>query len=366
MTTSREINTNIPSMNLKDFKETMLPTYEACIKNNIKFPALMLWGAPGVGKSDIIKQIANELSTHLKRKPNVVDVRLLLFNPVDLRGIPSADKNKENCVWLRPQIFQMSDSDDVLNFLVLDEITAAPQSVQAAAYQIVLDRKIGEHKLPDNCIIIAAGNRITDKSVSYSMPKALCNRMTHINIEPNTEAWKSWALDKGIDSRIIGFINWKGQSVLFDFDPSTQEQAYPTPRSWEMVDKYLKLGVKNVTPLIEGTIGVSTTNEFVAFCNTYSELPDITDILNGKYKDYPSQGRPDVYYALTSAIVDRVRNSTLEKEQVANLVAYLQGMQEEFVVLLLRDVVVDNNFCKQLVMCTEFVKLTEKYVKYIF
>ena len=129
----------------------------------------MLWGPPGVGKSQGVRQIASEIREKTGKKVEVTDVRLLLFNPVDLRGIPTANEDKTLAVWLKPKIFQMDPSEDVINFLFLDEISAAPQSVQAAAYQITLDRTVGEHKLPENCVVIAAGNRVTDRSVAYTI-----------------------------------------------------------------------------------------------------------------------------------------------------------------------------------------------------
>lgn len=118
----------------------------------------MLWGPPGVGKSQGVRQIAEHITEETGKSVAINDVHLLLFNPVDLRGIPTANADKTLAVWLKPKIFQMDESTDTVNILFLDEISAAPPSVQAAAYQITLDRSIGEHRLPDNCIVIAAGN----------------------------------------------------------------------------------------------------------------------------------------------------------------------------------------------------------------
>ena len=126
-----------------------------------RFPSVMLWGPPGVGKSQGVRQIASEIEAKTGKRAQITDVRLLLFNPVDLRGIPTANADKTLAVWLKPKIFQMDAGEDVINLLFLDEISAAPQSVQAAAYQITLDRTVGEHRLPDNCIVLAAGNRVT-------------------------------------------------------------------------------------------------------------------------------------------------------------------------------------------------------------
>ena len=165
---------NIPSMNVGKAVEKLSQAYSTVIKNRLPIktmPSVMLWGPPGVGKSQAIRQIAKEIEYSTGKAVKVTDVRLLLFNPIDLRGIPTSNADKTLAIWLKPQIFQMDSSDKIVNILFLDEISAAPQSVQAAAYQITLDRVVGEHRLPDNCIVIAAGNRTTDKSVAYKMPR---------------------------------------------------------------------------------------------------------------------------------------------------------------------------------------------------
>ncbi len=162
--------TNLTLLNVNQIVSLLSRAYIKLIKNGTplkSFPSVMLWGPPGIGKSQGVREIAGNIQAKTGKKVSITDVRLLLFNPVDLRGIPTANADKTLSVWLKPQIFQMDESEDVINILFLDEITAAPQSVQAAAYQITLDRVIGEHKLPENCIVIAAGNRVTDKSVAY-------------------------------------------------------------------------------------------------------------------------------------------------------------------------------------------------------
>lgn len=360
-----EINVNIPSVTIEEFINTMLPMYGAFINKKINLPALMLWGPPGVGKSDAIKEIGEKLGETYNKTVNITDVRLLLYTPVDLRGIPTVDENKEFAKWLKPKIFQMNESENVINFLVLDEITAAPQSVQAAAYQITLDRQIGEHKLPDNCIIIAAGNRITDKSVAYSMPKALCNRMTHLEIRADFNSWKKWALTHGIDARVIGYITYKN-SALNDFDPKSQDQAFPTPRSWEMVSNYLTINsnIDNIRMLIEGTIGVGAAIEFAVFCKTFNKLPDIKGIMDGVYTDYPNS--PDVYYALESAIINYCINEKLTKTNVKNLIKYCQNMEAEYAILTMKDLInISYKISDLLITCEEWNNFAEKYYSYI-
>ena len=220
------------------------------------FPSVMLWGAPGVGKSQGVRQIARQIEDNTGKAVNITDVRLLLFNPIDLRGIPTANESKTLAVWLKPKIFQMDESNDVVNILFLDEISAAPQSVQAAAYQITLDRTVGEHKLPENCIVIAAGNRVSDKSVAYNMPKALANRLCHITVEVDSDSWHDWAVNNGVNEKVIGFLSSK-PSRLIDFEGASDDLAFPTPRTWELVSNILNMAdynLEEIEPLIKGCV----------------------------------------------------------------------------------------------------------------
>ena len=215
---SKSINlSNVPVSNVNQVIEKLSEMYCSVISNHIpikNLPSVMLWGPPGVGKSQAIRQLAKEIEDTTGKRVKTTDVRLLLFNPIDLRGIPTSNEDKTLAVWLKPQIFQMDESEDVINILFLDEISAAPQSVQAAAYQITLDRVIGEHKLPDNCIVIAAGNRTTDKSVAFKMPKALANRLLHIEVEGNFKSWKQWAIQSGIHEKVIGFLSFRQNYLM--------------------------------------------------------------------------------------------------------------------------------------------------------
>ena len=158
---TEDINMNIPSVSVDEFVDEMMSVYIPVINAGIpvsNIPAAMLWGAPGVGKSAGIEELAEKLGRETGKRVDVTDVRLLLFSPVDLRGVPVADPERKFTDWLMPRIFDMDTSGDVINILFLDELTAAAPSVQAAAYQITLTRAVGEHKLPDNTIVMAAGN----------------------------------------------------------------------------------------------------------------------------------------------------------------------------------------------------------------
>lgn len=356
---------NIPQMTVNGMVDLLIPLYAASEPKDL--PSMMLWGPPGIGKSQSIKAIAKKLTTLTGKEVRITDVRLLLFNPVDLRGIPVADANRELAVWLKPKIFQMDPSEKIINILMLDEISAAPQSVQAAAYQITLDRIIGEHKLPDNCIVMAAGNRVTDKSVAYKMPKALGNRLTHIEIECDVEDWKKWAIPAGIDQRIIAFLNYMN-SKLFVFDPSNDDNAYPTPRSWEMVSRYLsKLNsIETAFPLIAGSIGIGAATEFKAWTQVFHKLPNIKDIIDGKEKNVPKE--PDVLYALSAALVAavlRVPTPAARKKAIGNVLAYTLNMSTEFSTLTIKDMVMIDELRPQILVVPEWVPWSRKNKNFI-
>ena len=352
--------TNIPSMNVGKIVDVLANTYCTVIRQQLPVktvPSVMLWGAPGVGKSQAIRQIAAEIERNTGKRTSITDVRLLLFNPIDLRGIPTSNADKTLAVWLKPQIFQMDDSPDVINILFLDEISAAPQSVQAAAYQITLDRVVGEHRLPDNCIVIAAGNRTTDKSVAFKMPKALANRVLHIEVEGNFKSWKEWAIRSGINDKVIGFLSFR-QNYLMGFDSSSDDLAFATPRSWEMVSNLLNNvndNVEEMYPLIAGLVGCGVALEFRTWTEVYNQLPDIKDIFDGKTPPLPKNS--DAMYALCSSMVAYAREHKTEMTRIANSIAYADKMPPDFSAVLMRDYMyIDKDYKEKLLLIPEFAR----------
>ena len=301
---------------------------------NMRHHAFYASGAPGVGKSASVMSIKENVEKATGKRVDVTDVRLMLQNPVDLRGVPVADATKTKAVWLRPQIFDMDPSEDVINILFLDELSAAPPSVQAASYQILLDNKVGEHELPKNCYVIAAGNRVTDKSVAYKLPKAAANRMTHFDIIPDIDDWKLWAFKHNINSKIIGFLNFK-PSLLNKFDPSSDENAFPTPRSWETVNDFIEIygGINEAFECIAGTIGLAAAGEFKRYCEVYTKIPNVDDVFAGKEIEMPT--KPDILYALSSAISAKSKGIT--KAKMENVLQFTLKMPKEFAVLTIKD-----------------------------
>jgi hypothetical protein len=342
--------------------QILTPLYSA----GEQVPTVMLWGQPGVGKSDAIRGLANKLQETTKKEVQVHDVRLLLFNPVDLRGIPVPDADREFAKWLKPQIFNMDPNPNKLHILFLDEITAAPPTVQASAYQLTLDRKVGEHKLPDNVIIMCAGNRVQDKGVAYKMPTPLANRMTHFEVVCELEDWKDWAIPNGIHELVLGFLNFR-QNLLNKFEPSSDDSAFPTPRSWAFVSKYLHIykNIDNAYPMIAGTIGEGTAIEFKSFAKVHGNLPNIDDLLNGKKVEIPTD-KPDIVCALSSALVSRASNCT--DEQLKNIIEFITGddMKKEFSVLTMKDLLRLKEVQEKILMLPSWMKWAQKHKSFIF
>ncbi len=274
-----------------------------------------------------------------------------------MRGIPTANEDKTLAVWLRPKIFDMDKSDDVINILFLDEISSASPSVQASAYQITLDRKVGEHELPDNCIVIAAGNRVTDKAVAYQMPSALANRFLHLEIEADFESWNRWAITSGINPKVLGFLKFRC-NYLNTFDPSKSSLVFATPRTWELVSNILNNvsdNVSDVYDLISGLVGRGIATEFKGWVRVYKDLPNIEDIFNGKNVSVPNN--TDTIYALTSAMVNYARKYKNDLNKISNSIKYAEKLPPDFALILLKDYMyIDKNYKLTLLRIPEYEK----------
>jgi len=362
-------NVNLPKITVYEFVEKLSYAYSTIINNNesvTKFPSVMLWSGPGMGKSQGVRQLAESIQKQTGKEVVVTDVRLLLFNPIDLRGIPTSNADKTLAVWLKPKIFDMNPSDDVVNILFLDELSAAPQSVQAAAYQITLDRVVGEHKLPNNCIVIAAGNRVTDKGVAFKMPKPLANRLLHFEIESDFDGWKRWAISHQINDRVISFLTFKTQSLLMN-DPTSEDLAFPTPRSWEMVSNILNAVTDDMDfafPLIAGLVGQAVAIEFMSYLKVYIGLPSAERIFQGRETRTPSSH--DQTYALISSLVNYASRHQNDTFGIVNSLKYLKNIPTDFATIMIRDYgYISDEFKDKLYGIPEYLKWIESKGKYL-
>jgi len=274
---------------------------------------LFIWGPPGIGKSELIEGIGKSTN-----RP-VIDMRLLLLEPTDIKGIPYYNPDRKAMVWAAPGELPKEDEHELHNaILFLDELNAAPPSVQAAAYQLILNRKVGEYKLPDGVSIIAAGNRETDKGVTFRMPSPLANRFVHIEMESNFEDWQKWAVNSGVHADVVGFLSHHKQH-LFTFDPKSSSKAFATPRSWVFVSDLLddSMEVHLQTTLVSGTVGEGLAIEFSQHREIAAKLPRPDDILQGKVKDLKIK-EISAMYSLTISMCYTMREWLKNAQDAAN------------------------------------------------
>jgi hypothetical protein len=244
---------------------------------------VFIWGPPGIGKSDIVKQITNQMSNS-----KLIDIRLSLWEPTDIKGIPYFDSNSSKMVWGAPAELpdeEMSSKYDHI-VLFLDEMNSAAPAVQAAAYQLILNRRVGQYKLPDNVVIVAAGNREADKGVTYRMPAPLANRFIHLEMGVNFDDWFGWAVDAKEHQDVVGYLQFAKQD-LYDFDPKSSSRSFATPRSWSFVSELLEdeLDDGTTTDLVAGAVGEGLAVKFMAHRKVAANMPNPTDILKGKVKE---------------------------------------------------------------------------------
>lgn len=312
------------------------------------FIPLMLWGDAGVGKSAIVKQAAEQ-------RPgwNFIDIRAVLLDPVDMRGLPTIADSKTK--WIAPE-FLPRDGEGIL---FLDELPAAPPMVQAACYQLILDRKLGEYELPPGYRVIAAGNPPRVRGVHYAMPDPLRNRFWHLTLDPDLPEWCRWAVAQKLRAEYIAFLRFKPE-LLHQPDHASDVTAWPTPRSNAMAAKILDTWMKRhgtaLSPLLQqmliGAIGEGAAGELYTFLEFFRNLPSTDEILlNPKGARLPTNASEAVTIATAlGRLIDASNFST------AN--TYLERMDDEYHVLAIRDATIrDSGLCST----PEFVKFGVEY-----
>ena len=295
----------------------VIDTLKVCIA--AKQP-VFLWGPPGVGKSDVVAQIARELGYKL------IDIRAVLLDPVDLRGLPRIENGES--VWSTPAFLPKGKG----KYLVfLDELNAAPPLVQAACYQLVLDRKIGEYELPKDAVVVAAGNREGDRAVTSRMPSPLANRFVHLDFDVDVDDWIRWGLSNGVRTEVLAFQRFR-PALLHQFDPQKNEKAFPTPRSVTFLSRLMDASNGDIDyDLAKGVVGEGYASEFIGFLKIFKSLPDPDMVLMAPSKAVVPTD-PATLYAICGAVATKASDQNMK-----NVVEYANRLPVEFSVLLIRD-----------------------------
>ena len=348
-----------------ELSKTIEVSFSRCkllIKSNIMHTedgpiAAFLWGPPGIGKSTIIKNIAKELGYE------VIDIRLSQIEATDLRGFPQIRDGKT--YFCQPSFLPTENKKIIIFF---DELNQASRLVQAAALQLILDRKLGDYVVPDSVIMVGAGNRHEDLCYVQPLSVALRTRMIHFEVVPDLDEWIAWAKSAQIDESIIGFIKFKPDLFCKILDGSF---GSPNPRTWHFASRLIKkhTDVDIIREFVASAVGIAPAQEYVAFRQAYMSF-NIEDILDGKMPNVLTEkvdGREDknssVKFAMTLAMAYAVTKNK-ERSKEANLNTFLNYIGEEYVTLFFKNITVEKS--RELMKNTILKGHKEKMVGYLY
>ena len=301
---------------------------------------VFIWGPPGIGKSEIVEEITKEIGGHL------IDLRMAQMEPTDIRGIPFYNKDLGKMDWAPP--IELPDEEMAKKHkrivLFMDEMNSAPPTVQAAAYQLILNRRIGKYVLPDNVDLIAGGNRESDKGVTYRMPMPLANRFLHIEMRSDFVTWQTWAVLNNVHKDVVSYLSFS-KNDLYDFDAKSSSHAFATPRSWVFVSDIMKnhddTDNDTLFTLVAGCVGDGLASKFAAYRKINGKLPNPSDILNGTVKTLEVK-EVSAMYSLTISMcyemkdmVDNKRVTTKEFNPIFdNFLGYMMANFDKELVIL--------------------------------
>jgi len=331
---------------------------------------LFLWGPPGIGKSELVADLAEELGGHM------IDLRLGQMEPTDIRGIPFYNKDLGKMDWAPP--VELPDEELASQYpvvvLFLDEMNSAAPSVQSAAYQLILNRRVGKYRLPDNVVMVAAGNRESDKGVTYRMPTPLANRFLHQEMKVDFASYQEWAVKNNIHKDVVGYLSFSKQD-LQDFDAKSASRAFATPRTWTFVSELLQDDDGDddtLMNLIAGTIGEGLAVKFMAHRKIAGRMPRPEDILSGKEKELNVKEVSAMYslvismcYELKGAVERKVSDKQFH-EMADNFFAYMmKNFETELVVMGARIALTTYNLPFQPTKLKNFDEFHQRFGKYI-
>jgi len=349
---------------------TSVQARKSLLKAFSKKRPLFLWGPPGIGKSELVADIAQELGGYM------IDLRLGQMEPTDIRGIPFYNKDTGKMDWAEPVDLPTEEfaSQYPIVVLFLDEMNSAAPSVQAAAYQLILNRRSGKYFLPDNVVMVAAGNRESDKGVTYRMPTPLANRFIHQEMRVDFPSYQEWAVNNNIHKDVVGYLSFAKQD-LYDFDPKSASRAFATPRSWTFVSQILEDedgDDDTIMNLIAGTVGEGLAVKFMTHRKIAGRMPKPEDILAGKEKDLNVKEVSAMYslvigmcYELKGAIERKVPDKQFH-EMADHFFKYMmQNFETELVVMGARIALTTYNLPFQPTKLKNFDEFHNRYGKYI-
>ena len=358
---------------------------------------LYVWGATGIGKSDSVRKKASELAKENKREyvewnkmtkeqkheyaesPEkyfvLMDIRLSQMDPSDLRGLPSLN-GKDVCEWKVPFWEDVISKEGSKGIVFFDEINIAPPSIQSAAYQLILDRALGEISIADGIVCLAAGNRIEDRANVFDLPLPLQNRFTHVTLKPPLVVrnqpmigWTGWAMNNNVDPRIITFIQARPQLLNPKVEKNSNDRAFATPRSW---GKYCSELIKDIDTreldtlemLSSVAVGYAAASEFTAFLKFQRDI-DFDAILKNP-KKAGDITELDLKYSLLSLMAEWY-DKNHSKDNLDKLFQIANNITDEFAILMLRMAKIrhPHSFMNNALKLKSWDEISQRYGKYL-
>ena len=330
-------------MTMQELEELIRTNCSLIIENPelaATIPPILIHSSPGVGKSSIVKQVAETLGI------GFVDVRLAEMESVDIRGLPSVDKDEGVMKWNAPDFWPRDP--DSKGIIFLDELTSCDKSCQVAAYELILDRKIGDfYKVPNGWYIVSAGNLTTDRAVALTMSSALSNRFLHVELDADPEIWCTWAQTHDVDPSVIGFIQYQ-PGKLFNMEKENLERGWPSPRSWDRVSQMVKIYGSNeklLRKIVYGLVGPASGVEFMEFHRLNKQFDNILDMMYGKIPvKIPEKN--DMLYAMCASMIYVLWRGSDEadiKQRLNGFFKILSEMRPEFVMMCIQGAINGNS-----------------------
>lgn len=275
---------------------------------------VFIWGAPGIGKSALVEQFAEELGMPC------VSMLGSQLAPEDIIGIPRI--SGEVSEFLPPKMIARKEP----YVLFLDELNACSQEVQKAFYSLIHEHRVGEYHLPEGSIVIGAGNRSQDGAIVKTMSSALVNRMFHVQLRADTAQWLDWAYANGIHPWVTDYITQRPDHLFCE--PPKTEEPYSTPRSWHMLSDALyeyHAGEEDHTVPEEllrvitfGCVKASHAGMFMAFTKILDRKGILNVIIKGEEK-FPSKPEErDVLYFLAQSFRAKLLHDLPANKQKMN------------------------------------------------
>lgn len=322
--------------------------------------SVLVKGHPGVGKSSMAMDIATDMGFDVNDPYQFIDIRLAQKDPVELCGMIAPNRERRISEWYRPSWVPV----DRPAFIMLDEINSAVSKLhQAAAYQIVLERRVGDFKFHKDTVIMAAGNMEEDNAIVVPLSSALNNRFSHFILKPDVDAWLEWAARENLSSNVRAFIAFRRERVLYD---NCGTDAFPTPRSWASGAKLDGIGDETMTKrLFSASVGEAHALEYMTFVKVYSRVDVRAIVENGVYPDLQTDANrdPAFLYALTFAVADYLKVKVPGTKEIGNVFDFFKkGFPREFQALMLRQIMPVADCLKALRAHPDFMTYAREFV----